>query len=77
MQSTPCHSCCCTALHVPWPVAAVCCVQLSALSAALPGVDLSHIAPDAVAAGDMQHVGSLLQLLAELSRMPEGRHTAH
>uniref|UniRef100_A0A383VIC0 DUF5745 domain-containing protein n=1 Tax=Tetradesmus obliquus TaxID=3088 RepID=A0A383VIC0_TETOB len=48
-----------------------CAEVLSALSAALPGVDLSHIAPDAVAAGNMQHVGSLLQLLAELSRMPE------
>jgi hypothetical protein len=52
--------------------AAVYCAQLSALSAALPGVDLSHISPCAVVAGDVQHVGSLMQLLAELSHMPEG-----
>jgi hypothetical protein len=63
-------------LHLPYAFAAFHGVQLSALSTALPGVDLSHILPCAVVSGDMQHVCSLLQLLEELSHMPEGRHTA-
>ncbi|KAF6260887.1 hypothetical protein COO60DRAFT_840591 [Scenedesmus sp. NREL 46B-D3] len=50
-----------------------CAEVLLALSAALPGVDLFHISPCAVVAGDLQHVSSLMQLLAELSHMPEGQ----
>jgi hypothetical protein len=59
----------CTASSV---FAAMYCAQLSALSSALPGVGLSHILPCAVVAGDVQHISSLMQLLAELSHMPEG-----
>eukprot|EP00775_Hariotina_reticulata_P012038 gene12038-12181_t len=48
---------------------------LSALVAALPGVDLCHISPAAVVDGDLLHIHSLLELLAELSHSPEGSQT--
>jgi hypothetical protein len=56
------------AIIFDWP----CPLQLSALAAALPGVDLCHISPAAVVKGNLLHIHSLLVLLAEISHTPEG-----
>lgn len=47
-------------------------MQLSALESALSGVSLDHILPSAVVAGDVLHITSMLELIAELVKMPEG-----
>lgn len=48
-------------------------LQLFALESALGGISLAHIIPSAVVSGDLLHITSVMDLIVELSHMPEGK----